>query len=125
MFSFDFEVETVLETYSNIITPYDFENASLTVKNTFTSLNENMLSAMCRSVGYGQSPTVAVSSAAILMVVKKEFDSVANNSVVLPTCASDSSSSCDTPDSHVVLGKTLEDMYKTWQCGSETCTGKI
>lgn len=97
----------------------DYDNASMTVKNTFTALTDDLLVAMCRTVAYGQSAVVAASQVAALTVVKNSFENVSNNSVSLP------SSTSSTVDSQVTLGASLEEMYKTWECGSETCAGKL
>ena len=106
-----------MKTYDNIITPSNYDNASMNIKKTYVELNSKLLTAMCKNIAYGQTATVAISKLAILSVMKRAFDGVTNTSMEL-SCGKNCSM-----QSKVVFGQTLEDTYGSWGCGSEICTG--
>ena len=108
-----------LKIYDNFLTPSDYQNSSMQTKNTFTELTRDYLSAMCKNVAYGQSPVYVTTGLMTLNAQKNSFENVTSNELLMPcgqrTCFLQPST---------LLGQTIEDNYKSWQCSSEMCSGK-
>uniref|UniRef100_A0A7M5VD18 REJ domain-containing protein n=2 Tax=Clytia hemisphaerica TaxID=252671 RepID=A0A7M5VD18_9CNID len=112
------EIMDALKIYDNFLIPSDYKNSSMQTKKTFTDLTHDYLSAMCKSVAYGQPPVYVTTGLVTLNAQKHSLENVTMNELALP-CGQ---SSCFLQTS-TLLGQTIEDNYKSWVCSSEMCSG--
>lgn len=113
------EVEKILEPYENTLTASAVDNTSMIAKKVFTDLTNDLIIAMCRDISFGQPPVYAQSGIANIHTEKNLFVNVSGSSETIDlNCGSN----CTSP-TKVILGQTLEDMYTSWSCGIDTCSG--
>ena len=102
----------ILALYNNIIIPADYSNNSMTLKEQFMEIVDELLKSMCKALVTGEEPAVAESEIAVLRSDKDDFQQNDTNYLGVSSSA------------HVLLGPTLKEQYSDWQCSdSQTCNG--
>ena len=108
----------ILRPFENVIVTNAMDEDSMTNKNTLTDLTAELMSSMCNGVVFGQDAILSTSDLLDIQVVKVLLSTDTSTAVDLGCGAQ-----CEEPSGQLIFGSTLEEMYTSYQCEEEICTG--
>lgn len=114
------QVETILNIYSTLIEPKNFDNASMSIKSDLVSLVDELGRSMCQGINTGEQAVIAESD---IVAIRSEQNNFDNIDVNFTDVACENCSSIVQASAQVLLGQSLKDLYQSWDCDEDGCNG--